>query len=98
MLHKDFAERAEEAAHLLTILREYNLTPTALAEITSLPQPLITHLLETLVAHRYAMPLQEGRRRRRRTVFTITLKGERALNEYAQYLNSHPSNQQVSPQ
>jgi len=91
MLHKDFAERAGDAARLLTLLREYNLTPTALAEITSLPPHLVTHLLETLVAHRYALPLQEGRRRPRRTVFTITPKGENALNEYARYLDTHPS-------
>ena len=86
MLHKDFTHYVDEAVRILGLLREYQLTPTALSETSGFSEELITYLLETLVAHRYIQAQETGKRSHRRTVFTITSKGEIAINEYAQFL------------
>ncbi len=86
MLHKDFTAHIEEAIRLLGLLREYRLTPTALKSTAGYSDQLITYLLDTLVAHRYVHAVEEGDPRHRRTVFSITPKGESALIEYATYL------------
>lgn len=88
MLHKDFTHHVDEAVRILGLLREYQLTPTALSETSGFPEELITYLLETLVAHRYIQAKESGKHSRRRTVFRITNKGETAINEYAQFLLS----------
>lgn len=85
MLHKDFPTHVEEAAHLLSLLREYSLTPTALATTAHYSDQLVASVLETLVAHRYVHSVEEGSARHRRMVFTITPKGEAALAEYARH-------------
>jgi hypothetical protein len=86
MLHKDFTTHVEEAVQILSLLREYSMTPTALASSTGHSNQLITYLLDTLVTHRYVHAVEEGDSRHRRTVFNITPKGESALVEYAMYL------------
>ncbi len=86
MLHKDFTTHVEDAVRLLNVLREYRLTPTALANTVALPNQLVTYLLDTLVGHRYVHAVEEGDSRHRRTVFNITPKGESALIEYATYV------------
>lgn len=96
MLHKDFTNYVEEAVRILGLLREYQLTPTALSQSSGYAEELVTYLLETLISHRYIQSHEMGKRPYRRTVFTITTKGETALAEYTQYLTiSSPTN---SPQ
>jgi hypothetical protein len=86
MLHKDFTNNVDNAARLLGLLREYQLSPTALSETSGYPEELINYLLETLITHRYIQSQETGKRTYRRTVFTITAKGETAISEYAQFL------------
>ena len=88
MLHKDFTHYVDEAVRILRLLREYQLTPTALSETSGYSEELINYLLETLVAHRYIHAQEIGKRPHRRTVFTITVKGVTAINEYSQYIMS----------
>lgn len=94
MLHKDFPSHVEEAARILSLLREYQLTPTAISEATGYDEALVTNILETLVAHRYIQSIQAGRHPHRRFVFAINQKGQTALSEYAHYLS--PTNTETS--
>lgn len=88
MLHKHFTHYVDEAVRILGLLREYQLTPTALSETSGYSEGMINYLLETLVAYRYIQAQETGKRPHRRTVFTITTKGVTAINEYSQYIMS----------
>ena len=74
MLHKDFTHYVDEAVRILGLLREYQLTPTALSETSGFPEELITYL-------KHSWPIATSKRRKLENVHSVELSSRLLTRE-----------------